>query len=131
MRASGLVLTSGFLIILDHSAHARVDSSHVNSCEWPLFLVTADWPGAMDHENRCLSQCEYSFLYIVIPQWFRRAKNQDVNTRPVAHPFICSLAPHTHSLALPCSLRSRAPLCLFVRLLAHPLTPKLVEKWIF
>ena len=45
-------------------------------------------------------------------------------TRPLAH----SLAPLTHSLALHCSLRSRAPLRSVVRSLAHTLAIELMGK---
>ena len=43
-----------------------------------------------------------------------------------ARKLIRSLAPHTHSLAPHCSLRSRAPLHSFVRSLAHSFAPPLV-----
>ena len=41
-------------------------------------------------------------------QWFRTAKNRDVNSGPLARPYACSLAPPTHSLAPHCSIRSLA-----------------------
>ena len=57
-------------------------------------------------------------------QWFRTTKNTDLSTGPLTCSFARSLAPLTHSLALPCSLRSCASLhtliCLLV-LFAHSL----------
>ena len=50
---------------------------------------------------------------------FRTAKNSDMSTGPLACPFAHARAPLTHSLAPPCSLRSRAPLHSFVCSLAH------------
>ena len=61
-------------------------------------------------------------------QWFRSAKNRVVNTGPLACPFARSLAPLTHSLAPPCLLCSRAPLCSFVCSLAHFTHSQAVEK---
>ena len=42
-----------------------------------------------------------------------------LSTGPLARLFVRSLAPHTRSLAPDCSLRSRPPLLLLVRSLAH------------
>ena len=42
--------------------------------------------------------------------WSRMAKNPDVSTGSLAHPFVHSLVLLTHSLASHCLLRSRTPL---------------------
>ena len=65
-----------------------------------------------------------------IALWFRTAMNRDVSTGPLAFPSARSLVPLKHSLALPCSLRSLAPLRSFVPSLAYSLTPELMVEWI-
>ena len=59
--------------------------------------------------------------------WFKTAMSRDVSTGPLARPFARSLALLTRLLALPCSLRSRAPLRSLGRLLTL-LTPSLVGQ---
>ena len=54
--------------------------------------------------------------------WFRATKTRDVRTGSLARPFDHLLAPLTHSIAPPCSLHSRTPLCSFIYLFAHSLT---------
>ena len=55
-------------------------------------------------------------------------QTRDVSTRPLALPFVHSLAPLTRSLAPDCSLHLRATLCSLICSLAHSLTPSLVGK---
>ena len=54
-----------------------------------------------------------------MPLWSKTAKNTYYSTRPLARPFVHSIAPLTRSLALDCSLHSRPPLRSLVRSLAH------------
>ena len=54
---------------------------------------------------------------------FTITMNPDVSTGPPARPIAGSLALLTHSLAPPCSLRSRTPLPSFVCLRAHSFAP--------
>ena len=61
--------------------------------------------------------------------WSKTTEKLDISTGPLAHPFARLLALLTHSLALHCSLCSRATLYSFVCLPAHSLTPELVGKW--
>ena len=65
-----------------------------------------------------------------IALWSGTNKNRDVSTGSLARPFAHSFALLTRSLAPPCMLCSRTPLCSLVRSLVTSLTPSLVGKWI-
>ena len=59
--------------------------------------------------------------------WSRTAKNPDVSTGPLSHPFALFLSPLTCSLARPCLFHLRAVLLSLIRSLTHSLTLKLVN----
>ena len=63
------------------------------------------------------------------PLWARIVKNPDYSTGPLTHPFTCSLAPLTLSLAPHYSLCSRPILLSLTSLLAHSFICGTVNDW--
>ena len=68
------------------------------------------------------STCSFIVVVDSSTLWARSNKNPDVSIGPLARPFALSHALLTHLLAPHCLLPSHAPLCSFVRSLAHSLT---------
>ena len=68
----------------------------------------------------------YLLIYASIPLWYRTTMNPDVSTGTLTRPFLCSLTPLTHSLALHYSLCLHSLVRLLIRSLAHSLIPELV-----
>ena len=123
-RANGPVLTSGFLVILDHSALVFP----------PLLVSPAYLLMAISREARF--QC-YVLLPTIteiypLPQpqpQHSAAEQPRIRTKVLSHSLVHSLillAPLTHSLAPRCTIHSRALLRSFVRSLAHELVGKLM-----
>ena len=66
----------------------------------------------------------HPFLFLFFPFFHSGAEQPRIErtrTGLLAHPFARFLTPLAHSLAPPCLLRSRAPLCFFYRSLTHSL----------